>query len=84
MNTPKTEWWKGLLVQLYDNRDERFRRTPKDRAVEERIAGEMEELFLTMTPEEQAAVERPTPPRYQDSIIAQDKYGRLIGFEDLD
>lgn len=76
--------WNELLAKMYENRDERFRRCPKNPELEESLSAEMECLFSEMTKEERDAVERPEPPRYRTSIIAQDEYGRLIGFEDLD
>lgn len=76
--------WNEKLAAMKANRDDRFGRTPKDDALEDRLLGEMQAIFETLTPEEQAMVERPLPPRYRTSLIAQDQYGRLIGFEDLD
>lgn len=74
--------WNAKLAEMKANRDERFGRTPKDNALEERLADEMHAIFLALTPDEQATVERPLPPRVRNSIIAQDEYGRLLGYED--
>lgn len=78
------EQWNEKLKALKANRDERFGRTPKDRSIEEGIVAEMEGLFSSMTRAERDSIEKPEPPRYRTSTIAQDQYGRLIGYEDLD
>lgn len=78
------EKWNAKLAVMKANRDERFGRTPKDNALEERLAKEMAIIFEALTEEERQIVERPLPPRFRSSLIAQDEYGRLIGFEDLD
>lgn len=80
----RVELYNEKLKELYANRDERFRRTPKSRELEEKIANEMVAIFSLMTKAERESIERPEPPRYQNSLIAQDQYGRLIGFEDLE
>lgn len=80
----RIDQYNEKLKELYANRDERFRRTPKSRELEEKIADEMVAIFSLMTKEEREQIERPEPPRYQTSLIAQDHYGRLIGYEDLE
>lgn len=84
MGTEHVAKYNELLAKLYENRDKRFKRTPIDNALEEKFAEEMVGFFSSMTKEEQDSVERPEPPRIRTSLIAQDQYGRLIGFEDLD
>jgi len=83
-NPTLIEQWKGKLAEMKANRDPRFGRTPKDDALEDRLMREMEVLFESMTEQERNSVERPLPPRRRTSLIAQDEYGRLIGYEDLD
>lgn len=81
----RVEQWNAKLKELYANRKgppgEFPPRTPKDVAVEEKIVAEMEGIFSEMTKEEREKVEFPPPPRIRNSIIAQDEYGRLYGFE---
>lgn len=79
-----SEVYNAKLQELMANRDERFGRCPKDVDLEYRICDQLWDIFQQMTPDEQASVKRPEPPRIKNSLIAQDEYGRLIGYEDLD
>jgi hypothetical protein len=82
MTVSRTELWASKLAEMKANRHGRI---PKDRAVEERLAEEMLELWEQLSPAEQGAVERPEPPRYRDSpmdLIALNDRGYLIGFEE--
>lgn len=81
----RIERWNEKLRELYANRKgppgERPPRTPKDVAVEEKLVAEMEGIFSEMTKEERENIEFPPPPRIRNSLIAQNEYGQLIGFE---
>jgi hypothetical protein len=78
------EKWNAKIAEMKANRDERFGRTPKSKELEEKLMVELEAIYSELTPAEQDSVEKLEPPRYRSSLIAQDQYGRLIGFEDLD
>lgn len=81
----RVERWNEKLKELYANRKgppgELPPRTPKNVELEEKLVAEMEGIFSEMTKEEREKVEFPPPPRIRNSIIAQDEYGRLLGFE---
>jgi hypothetical protein len=81
----RVEQWNAKLKELYENRKgppgEFPPRTPKDVAIEERLVAEMEGIFSEMTKEERDNVEFPPAPRIRNSLIAQDEYGRLLGYE---
>jgi hypothetical protein len=75
------EQYDAKLKALLANR--RGRRVV-DPNLEARLADEMYEIFIQLTPEEQTQVQRPEPPNGVFSLIAHDDQGRLIGYEDLD